>query len=489
MKIYAQKSFLVFLTAIMMSSAHGQNPDFERLKATWSARFKAMSPQDWRAGYAAGMELAALPSSEGYEILRANWKPEVSAEARKQTFKGWVSENHPDVFKVLDLGMRDRSLDVQNWSITYLKDLAFIDFAEDFDAYPAWYKSHSQMSVKEVETEGILRALNAARTSNGAERNHNLRLLRSVDKLSFPGASPEILSATQFLFDTENLGQEGVAALTALIHLTQPSESFMKPKLESWLASPSSERRMLALQVISGSPSPYEFQPLMEFLEKSLKAKDKTTPMFQVGMAFGALEDLHAVPILIGAIDADNTYDTVYGLGYFGLTNLVGVSYDESHDGPWWKTWWAKNKNRFSAEIQNLPVPEFPHTASYKAPAEAMSSLEGKDPLSNLLASLKRNDAPGILRCCVSIAKEKDYNLVPDLIGLIESASSKTVTYDIGYLALQSLTAVEYRPDHDGNWWTAWWTRNRIRFPEDIRKRSIPAEPLITSLGQLRVRN
>ena len=30
---------------------------------------------------------------------------------------------------------------------------------------------------------------------------------------------------------------------------------------------------------------------------------------------------------MIGMIEADNSYDTVYGVGYFGLRRLTGVDY------------------------------------------------------------------------------------------------------------------------------------------------------------------
>jgi hypothetical protein len=43
---------------------------------------------------------------------------------------------------------------------------------------------------------------------------------------------------------------------------------------------------------------------------------------------------------MIAVIDADNTYDTVYGVGYFGLGRLIGVEYDKSHNGAWWRRWW-----------------------------------------------------------------------------------------------------------------------------------------------------
>ena len=39
------------------------------------------------------------------------------------------------------------------------------------------------------------------------------------------------------------------------------------------------------------------------------------------------------IPTMIAVIIADDTYDSIYGVGYFGLRKFTGVEYDESHDG------------------------------------------------------------------------------------------------------------------------------------------------------------
>ena len=64
------------------------------------------------------------------------------------------------------------------------------------------------------------------------------------------------------------------------------------------------------------------------------------------------------IPAMIALIDADNTYDTVYGIGYFGLGNMTGVTYDQSHNGAWWRQWWENNKQRFPADAQAIPIPQ-----------------------------------------------------------------------------------------------------------------------------------
>jgi len=75
--------------------------------------------------------------------------------------------------------------------------------------------------------------------------------------------------------------------------------------------------------------------------------------------------DPRVIPTLIGVIDADNSYDTVYGIGYFALGfdklgELTGVHYVFYHDGPWWRRWWENNKARFPKDIQEIPIPTCP---------------------------------------------------------------------------------------------------------------------------------
>ena len=63
------------------------------------------------------------------------------------------------------------------------------------------------------------------------------------------------------------------------------------------------------------------------------------------------LNDPAAIPTLIGIVDSDNSYRTIYGVGYFGLSDLTGVKHDEVHHGRWWKQWWAVNEKRFPKEV------------------------------------------------------------------------------------------------------------------------------------------
>jgi hypothetical protein len=56
---------------------------------------------------------------------------------------------------------------------------------------------------------------------------------------------------------------------------------------------------------------------------------------------------------MIQVIELDNTYGTIYGVGYYGLGRLTGVTYDQSHDGKWWRTWWEQNKSKYVSHLDS----------------------------------------------------------------------------------------------------------------------------------------
>ena len=63
-----------------------------------------------------------------------------------------------------------------------------------------------------------------------------------------------------------------------------------------------------------------------------------------------------AVPLMIGAIESDNTLATIHGIGFFGLGAITGVPYDEKHDGRFWRGWWNENKSKYPAAVRDAPI-------------------------------------------------------------------------------------------------------------------------------------
>ena len=113
------------------------------------------------------------------------------------------------------------------------------------------------------------------------------------------------------------------------------------------------------MRLLNGKENSWAVGMLTDVLKESLSQKglDFRGIVWSSAGVLGEIGDPQPIPTMIAVIDADNTYDTVYGVGYFGLGRLTGVKYDESHDGPWWREWWTKNKERFPAEVQAMEIP------------------------------------------------------------------------------------------------------------------------------------
>jgi len=184
----------------------------------------------------------------------------------------------------------------------------------------------------------------------------------------------------------------------------------------------------------------------------------------------------YAIPTLIGIIDADNSYDTVYGVGYFGLGRITGVEYSPYHDGAWWRRWWEENKDRYPEEVRNIPIPDLPKTAhgkTYTPLPEDFDTLDGK------LRHLPRLLAAGATETRLedlaqAIAEHRDPSAIPVLIGVIAADDTEATIRVIGRSGLHTLTGVSHDDAHDGAWWRRWWEENRAKYPAEVQKIAIP---------------
>jgi len=49
----------------------------------------------------------------------------------------------------------------------------------------------------------------------------------------------------------------------------------------------------------------------------------------------------------------------------------------------------------------------------------------------------------------------------------------ENLRYDVGYFGLSQLTGVTWQDTYDGDWWLAWWEKNKMRFPPNVRDTAI----------------
>jgi predicted esterase len=199
--------------------------------------------------------------------------------------------------------------------------------------------------------------------------------------------------------------------------------------------------------------------------------------LWDIASEVAKLEDPLAIPTLIGTIDADNSYDTIYGVGYFGLGKITGVKYSPFHDGPWWRRWWEKNKFRYPEEVQKIAIPELPKTKSGKAHTpypEELDTMEGK--IKWLVKEFSEGNISnlGLSNIAREIARENDSRAIPIMIGVIDADNTYDTIYGVGYFGLGRITKVEYSDEHNGAWWRQWWEKNKAKYPKYIQEMEIP---------------
>ena len=131
------------------------------------------------------------------------------------------------------------------------------------------------------------------------------------------------------------------------------------------------EVRLAAIRSLGREANGWVVPQLEELLKDALRDADEYQQLtWPIATALADIGDPAAIPTMIAAIDADNTYQTVYGIGWFGLNRLTGVDYDESHNGQWWRDWWQKNRNRYPEAVRTLEIPALTKT-DLKATAAA----------------------------------------------------------------------------------------------------------------------
>ena len=195
----------------------------------------------------------------------------------------------------------------------------------------------------------------------------------------------------------------------------------------------------------------------------------------KLGDKLGETNHPYAIPTLIGIIDADNSYETVYWVGHFGIGELTNVDYSPFHDGAWWRRWWEANRNNYPQEIATQPVPNLPktkHGKDYQPFPDDIDTIDGK--LRYLNVILAGKGKVELHSWAEEIAVHEEPRVIPVLIGLVEADKTRSSIYGIGYYALQDLTGVQHDDTHDGKWWREWWEQNKDDYPEEVQSLEIP---------------
>ena len=339
----------------------------------WPATLASLSDDNWRRAFAVGGELARMDAEQSWPIVRANWSKVPNFEARQQILKAFAfARLHPRVLDVMHLGMTDPEPQVRAWAVGYLRGLSFQDFAEDSAAYDRWRAKTAGRPAADVVADGATAWVGRLKVAQGDAVRPEARFVREVrnDLVQVPAARDAAVKAgaldvaTRWLRDHHEDG-DVVAGARDLLTALKPDEGFLKAVILPMLdAKNPPDARRAAVQTLGRADNKWAVDPLVAVLRESVTAKDKERRgmIWDVASALADIGDPRAIPDMIAAIAHDDTYDTVYGVGYFGLSKMTGVRYDETHNGAWWRQWWERERQRFPEPARSSPIPALDKT-------------------------------------------------------------------------------------------------------------------------------
>ncbi|MEL6427967.1 MAG: sigma-70 family RNA polymerase sigma factor [Planctomycetota bacterium] len=343
--------------------------------------------------------VAALPEGAGVREVLEIYDRIEPAHARLVAPEEFLRSCDPDALEVLHRAAGDADVDVRSYALTITSTIAMQELRTRASEYAAWRSRTAGGGLDDAIADGARRfatGLGAlddgeliARLEGFTHYPNELATQCGLDLTSvlldagFRSALERLLArigeereayfalrnAANFLelgpFLSEHLGgliDSGVRGEDRLqaLRLLRPDdfdEEFARARLLPLLEQRDDLRAASAAADLLGAAGlPWALDPLLDAVrDPRMLAANGTS--FDIGGALGDLGDPRAIPTLIGAIAAQNGYETVYGLGYFGLQPLTGVPYDESHDGAFWHEWWEENRARYGPEIASLPIP------------------------------------------------------------------------------------------------------------------------------------
>ncbi|TDJ67606.1 MAG: hypothetical protein E2O39_14545, partial [Planctomycetota bacterium] len=162
----------------------------------WRARFDERA-DDWRHGLKLAYEIAELPGEEGVRLMTELW-PSLSLAVREQAMKPWVfGSGKAEALRILDLAATDAELSVQNRAFIYLKDYAFQDFSEDYEAYRMWSEKFADLPLGEALTTNAQDFVGRLRGMQGEALARELELFDRLDMRPGEGAGIDLADAFQ----------------------------------------------------------------------------------------------------------------------------------------------------------------------------------------------------------------------------------------------------------------------------------------------------
>ncbi|MCL4219274.1 MAG: hypothetical protein KJ052_20015, partial [Candidatus Hydrogenedentes bacterium] len=155
---------------------------------------------------------------------------------------------------------------------------------------------------------------------------------------------------------TSETGESGVEELFSVLAYLMPDEAYLRREILPLTQDKTAgdTLRQHARLLLMAHPDLRR-----ELLLEQLRGGEDLEVEALILEQLGASRDPKAIPPLIAIIEADqgNARNTKERVGRLGLAPLTGVPYDDSHTGPWWRRWWAENKDNYPPDAKEPALP------------------------------------------------------------------------------------------------------------------------------------
>ena len=477
----------------------------ERTRDAWVARLLELRGHKV-AAFRVGPELVKLDPDFALQVVQTAWPKIEDYQVKRGLLKAFHfgkplrPKKHPHVLRILHLGVMDGNGKVKGTALHYVTEYSLQEFAGDTEDYRTWYEASRDQPIEQVVHASMLRQRSVVEAklaqAVSAFKKGDLRLVRELGEEMGRAKDPLAVPALIGIIDADNsyntiygVGYFALGRLTGVRYSPSHDGAWWR---RWWQANkgrfPEDVQRAPIPDLPKTEhgkqhkPFPKELDTLdgkLKLLVKQLE-EGRTRGLDNIAEEIAEHKDPRAIPVLIGVIDADNSYDTIYGVGYFGLGRITGVKYSPFHDGAWWRRWWEKNRGRYPEEVRKIPVPDLPKTDAgrkHRPFPEDLDTLDGK--IAWILKGGREGETKHLnwFTTAKMIASHKDPKAIPYLIGVIDADNTYDTIYGVGYFGLGRLTGVKYSRFHDGSWWRRWWQKNKTRYPEEVRQIPIPDLP------------
>lgn len=332
-----------------------------------------LDEEDQQEIYKLSVELGRAEGSAGYYAMQEKWETISSADVRRQFIEMYGNSRlgegrnrlHKRLIECMHLAVKDPAPLVQVAGLRVVKQISLKDFAQDFSGYDAWYASVKGKDANEILAATAEQWVKDAAKAKGTEVRKVVDFFEEAGQLmmEIDASRTAAMKAGWAKMLVSWLTADDLSAQAAMRLST--SVKFRKRELQDYIlplirkdGGGSISVRCWAIALLGDSRASWACDELLKVLRESFeKQSDLRAMLAPMSRALASIGEARAIPVLIGAAEAEGSPAAINTVGQYGLTPLTGVKQLEERDLAWWRDWWQRNRNRYGEAASKLDVP------------------------------------------------------------------------------------------------------------------------------------